>query len=131
MGSDGVLLCSETPEGEILYISDLIYLYDDSEHYDLHVWRPDAGVPGSREIELIPGIEDLRIIGSAEDSTGFYVFTSEPSRVFRLVGDPLDGRWESVAGPYDGRIDQMMVLDDGSLLVFDETRDHISLRRFR
>ena len=95
----------------------------------LHVWRRDAGVLASREVELVPGIDNLRIYGAAEDASGLYVFTGRPSLVFRLAGDPLEGRWDLVAGPYDGLISQLMIMDDGSLLVFDGIMDHISLRR--
>ena len=129
LGEEDFIFAGESSAGEIRLISRGSSI-SNSEPDMLHVWRRDAGLLVSREIELVPGVEELRIKGVTEDSSGLYVFTYEPARVFRLAGDPLKERWELVAGPYDGWIDQLLVLDDGSLLVFDNRKDHISLRRF-
>jgi hypothetical protein len=78
---------------------------------------------------LVPGAESLPICGAVADDSGFYVATCEPSRIFRLDGDPRAGRWEAVAGPFAGRITKMMPMDDGSQLVFDSIRNHLLMRR--
>ena len=129
MGGKTVLFCGETPEGEIFVLTREYHLATGTSDQILNVWRKDAGVLVPRAADLVPGIEDLRFYGATESFSGLYVFTDRPSRVFRLAGNPRDGSWDLVAGPYDGRIEKLMILDDGSLLVFDGVRDHISLRR--
>ena len=124
---DGVSFCAETPAGDIL-----VFTLGGSDPYDdvMYLWRrAAASISAAIQIVLVPGSDDLRIRKIFEDSSGLYLITERPSRVFRLAGDPVDGRWELVAGPYNGSIDDMAVLNDGSLLVFDGSRNHISLHR--
>jgi hypothetical protein len=130
MTNKQVLYCGETEAGEILSVTRHGgYIFSGSASDSLHIWRRDAGTRVSREIHLVPGAESLPICGAVADDSGFYVATCEPSRIFRLDGDPRAGRWEAVAGPFAGRITKMMPMDDGSQLVFDSIRNHLLMRR--
>lgn len=126
----GCSYCAELPDGTIV----AVVKGDASSNNKpdlLLVWREGAGVFVEREAPLVPGSRDIWIQEAVQGPDDLYVYTDRPSRVFRLAGDPLAPRWEPVAGPLDGEIEQMVVLDDGSLLVHEGRNDHILLRRPR
>ncbi len=108
--------------------------YDAGDYYApdvIRIWRHGMPEAVSVRVELVPGYEDFRVSSVASGPGGIYVATDTPSRVYRLGGDGLSGRWEPVTGLYPGRFSQLRVLDDGSLLAIDVAESHILWHRTR
>jgi len=125
--AENPLACLETPQGDLV-VPHRAYdgSWDRVPH--LALWHRESGQMESFPLELSPGVL-LEPAGGTDHATGLYIFTDFPSLVFHLEGDPRDGRWNLVAGPFDFQIGQLEVMDDGSLIGVDNDRSRVFLHR--
>lgn len=94
---------------------DLLFFYD--APLDIfQVRRQGVGVMAEGLFDPAPVCEGLDFRGGVDSPYGVYIFSSDPSLVFRLEGDPLLGNWDLVAGPLEDNISDLEVMADGSLL---------------
>jgi len=118
---------AETDEGYVMLFDKG---YSDNHPDSFALWRAGGEVSPRYLCDLVPGYF-LSIHSLDAGPAGIYAATDYPTRVFRLESEAMDGRWESVTGPFDGEWNGYVVREDGSLLVFERGNGHIYLRRSR